>query len=122
MVGRVEQMIDPDTDAVHLLPTCATSWSRLVVRGQADAAPDRPYWAALRPPSPAGYSIRGTAPEDRHPVSRAGPLPAETPPWAPVPRSGTGSGGPRVQRPPEHAGQRPVHGGTVPKHLTPKGV
>ena len=28
MVGRVEQMIEPDTDAVHLLPTCATSWSR----------------------------------------------------------------------------------------------
>ena len=47
MVSRVEKMIDPDTDAVHLLPTCATCWSRLVVRGQADAAPDRPYWAAL---------------------------------------------------------------------------
>ena len=47
MVSRVEQMIDPDTDAVHLLPTCATCWSRLVVRGQADATPDRPYWAAL---------------------------------------------------------------------------
>ena len=48
MVSWVEQMIDPDTDAVHLLPTCATCWSRLVVRGQADATPDRPYWAALR--------------------------------------------------------------------------
>jgi len=47
MVGRVEQMIDPDTDAVHLLPTCATCWSRLVVRGQADPAPDRPYWRAV---------------------------------------------------------------------------
>jgi CRISPR-associated protein Cas2 len=47
LISRVEQMIDPDTDAVHLLPTCATCWSRLVLRGQADAAPDRPYWAAL---------------------------------------------------------------------------
>lgn len=47
MVGRIEGMIDPDTDAVHLLPTCAGCWSRLVVRGQADATPDRPYWAVL---------------------------------------------------------------------------
>jgi len=47
MVSRVEKMIDPDTNAVHLLPTCATCWSRLVVPGQADAAPDRQYWAAL---------------------------------------------------------------------------
>ena len=47
MVSRIEEMIDPATDAVHLLPTCATCWSRLVVRGQADATPDRPYWAVL---------------------------------------------------------------------------
>lgn len=47
MISRVEQMIDPLTDAVHLLPTCAACWSRLVVRGQADATPDKPYWAAL---------------------------------------------------------------------------
>ena len=47
MVSRVEEMIDPRTDAVHLLPTCATCWSRLVVRGQADATPDKPYWAVL---------------------------------------------------------------------------
>lgn len=40
-------MIDPETDAVHLLPTCAACWSRPVVRGQADATPDKPYWAAL---------------------------------------------------------------------------
>ena len=47
MVGRIEEMIDPDTDAVHLLPACVTCWSRLVVRGQADATPDKPYWAVL---------------------------------------------------------------------------
>jgi len=47
LVGRVEQMIDPDTGAVHLLPTCARCWSRLVVRGAADAAPDRAVLAAL---------------------------------------------------------------------------
>jgi CRISPR/Cas system-associated endoribonuclease Cas2 len=47
MVSRIEEMIDPNTDAVHLLPTCATCWSRLVARGQADATPDKPYWAAL---------------------------------------------------------------------------
>ena len=27
-------MIDPDTDAVHLLPTCATCWSRPAVRAK----------------------------------------------------------------------------------------
>jgi len=47
MVGHVEQMIDPVTDAVHLLPTCAVCWSKLIVRGQADTTPDKPYWAAL---------------------------------------------------------------------------
>ena len=48
LVSRVEQMIDPATDAVHLLPTLAGCWSRLVVRGQADATPDRPCRAVLR--------------------------------------------------------------------------
>lgn len=47
MISRVEGMIDLTTDAVHVLPTCAACWSRLVVRGQADATPDKPYWAAL---------------------------------------------------------------------------
>ncbi|MGH3936678.1 MAG: CRISPR-associated endonuclease Cas2 [Pseudonocardiaceae bacterium] len=47
MIDRVEKMIDSATDAVHLLPSCAACWSRLVVRGQADATPDKPYWAAL---------------------------------------------------------------------------
>jgi hypothetical protein len=48
LVSRVEQMIDPATDAVHLLPTWAGCWSRLVVRGQVDVTPDRPHRAALR--------------------------------------------------------------------------
>ncbi|MGH4022600.1 MAG: hypothetical protein ACRDT0_25865 [Pseudonocardiaceae bacterium] len=47
LISRVEEMIDPRTDVAHLLPTCAACWSRLVVRGQADATPDRPSWAAL---------------------------------------------------------------------------
>lgn len=47
MVSRVEEMIDPTTDAVHLLPTCAACWSRLIARGQADATLDKPYWAVL---------------------------------------------------------------------------
>ncbi|MGQ0776535.1 MAG: hypothetical protein ACT4NY_19270 [Pseudonocardiales bacterium] len=47
LIGRVEQMIDLTIDAVHLLPTCAAWWSGLVVRGQADATPDKPSWAAL---------------------------------------------------------------------------
>jgi len=44
---RLATMIDPDTDAIHLLPACATCWSRLVVHGQAERHPDAPYWAIL---------------------------------------------------------------------------
>jgi CRISPR-associated protein Cas2 len=44
---RIATMINPDTDAVHLLPVCGTCWSRTIVLGQADVEPDRPYWAAL---------------------------------------------------------------------------
>ena len=44
---RLAGMINPDTDAVHLVPLCATCWSKTVVLGQADLEPDRPYWIAL---------------------------------------------------------------------------
>jgi len=44
---RIASMINPDTDAVHLVPICGTCWPRTVVLGQADIEPDRPYWAAL---------------------------------------------------------------------------
>ncbi len=37
-ISRIEQMIDPDTDAVHLLPACVNCGSRLVVRDQADGS------------------------------------------------------------------------------------
>ncbi|MGH3932113.1 MAG: hypothetical protein ACRDTF_19300 [Pseudonocardiaceae bacterium] len=47
LTSRVERMIDPTTDAVHLLSICAACESRLVVRGQADATPAKPYWADL---------------------------------------------------------------------------
>ncbi|WP_103349715.1 CRISPR-associated endonuclease Cas2 [Amycolatopsis sp. CA-128772] len=44
---RLAGMINPSTDAVHLVPLCATCWSKTVVLGQADLEPDRPYWIAL---------------------------------------------------------------------------
>lgn len=47
VTARLLNMIDVRTDAVHLLPTCGTCWSRLTALGQADATPDRPYWLAL---------------------------------------------------------------------------
>lgn len=40
-------MIDPNTDAIHLLPVCGTCWSKLLAHGQADIQPDTPYWAVL---------------------------------------------------------------------------
>jgi len=40
-------MINPNTDAIHLLPACATCWTRRTVHGQAERHPDRPYWAIL---------------------------------------------------------------------------
>ena len=44
---KLASMIDPNTDAVHLLPACGTCWSRLTIHGQADRQPDIPYWAVL---------------------------------------------------------------------------
>lgn len=44
---RLTDMVDPHTDAVHILPACGTCWSRLVAIGQADREPDKPYWASL---------------------------------------------------------------------------
>lgn len=41
LLGRVEEMIDPMTDAVHLLR------GRLVACGQADATPAKPSWDVL---------------------------------------------------------------------------
>lgn len=40
-------MVELATDAVHILPACATCWSKLAAIGQVDREPDRPYWAAL---------------------------------------------------------------------------
>jgi CRISPR-associated protein Cas2 len=45
--ARLATMIDPNTDAIHLLPACATCWSRLTVHGQVNRQPDIPYWAVL---------------------------------------------------------------------------
>jgi CRISPR-associated protein Cas2 len=44
---RLEHMVNPDIDAVHILPTCGTCWGRLIAIGQADAEPDRPYWMSM---------------------------------------------------------------------------
>jgi CRISPR-associated protein Cas2 len=40
-------MINLNTDDVHVLPACATCWSRLTVHGQAERYPDQPYWTIL---------------------------------------------------------------------------
>ncbi|EWM19883.1 CRISPR-associated endonuclease Cas2 [Kutzneria sp. 744] len=47
VIARLTAMVEPATDAVHILPACGTCWSRLVAIGQADREPDKPYWAAL---------------------------------------------------------------------------
>ncbi|GAB1512563.1 CRISPR-associated endonuclease Cas2 [Actinophytocola sp. KF-1] len=47
VTNHLTTFIDPATDAVHILPACGTCWTRLVVLGQADREPDKPYWAAL---------------------------------------------------------------------------
>ncbi|MFC0438049.1 CRISPR-associated endonuclease Cas2 [Kutzneria buriramensis] len=47
VTGRLAAMIEPSTDAVHVLPVCGTCWSKLVAIGQAEREPDKPYWAAL---------------------------------------------------------------------------
>jgi CRISPR-associated protein Cas2 len=44
---RLADMVDPDTDAVHILPTCGACWDRLIAIGQADREPDKPYWMVL---------------------------------------------------------------------------
>lgn len=44
---RLSTMINPDTDAVHVMPVCGTCWSRTTTLGQADVEPERPYWMAL---------------------------------------------------------------------------
>jgi CRISPR-associated protein Cas2 len=45
--NRLADMVDPDTDAVHILPTCIACWSQLSAIGQADRAPEKPYWIVL---------------------------------------------------------------------------
>lgn len=36
---RLTLMVDPDTDAVHLLPTCGTCWDKLIAIGRPTANP-----------------------------------------------------------------------------------
>lgn len=43
--GRLASLIDVRTDTVHIVPSCGTCWSRLIVIGQADRRPEVPYWA-----------------------------------------------------------------------------
>jgi CRISPR-associated protein Cas2 len=44
---RLASMIDTRTDAVHILPACGACWPKVIVLGQADREPDRPYWIAF---------------------------------------------------------------------------
>jgi CRISPR-associated protein Cas2 len=44
---RLREIVDPDTDAIHLVPLCAARWDRVVVLVQATVQPDCPYWAVL---------------------------------------------------------------------------
>ena len=45
--ARLRGLIDPDTDAIHLVPLCGTCWDKVVVIGQATVQPDCLYWAVL---------------------------------------------------------------------------
>jgi hypothetical protein len=47
VTARLSVMVEPATDAVHILPACSMCWSKLAVIGQADREPDKPYWIAL---------------------------------------------------------------------------
>lgn len=47
VTARLTAMVEPATDAVHILPACSMCRSKLAVIGQADREPDKPYWAAL---------------------------------------------------------------------------
>jgi len=40
-------VIDPDTDAIHVVPLCAACWDRTIVVGQATMQPEILYWAVM---------------------------------------------------------------------------
>ncbi|MBN1173573.1 MAG: CRISPR-associated endonuclease Cas2 [Micromonosporaceae bacterium] len=45
--ARLREIIDPDTDAVHIVPLCAACWDKVIVLGQAEVQPACLYWAVL---------------------------------------------------------------------------
>jgi CRISPR-associated protein Cas2 len=47
LTDRLRAIIDPRTDAVHVVPMCATCWTGITVLGQATIDPDQLYWAIV---------------------------------------------------------------------------
>jgi CRISPR-associated protein Cas2 len=47
LTGKIGEIIDPDTDAVHVFRQCAGCWTDVRVLGQATVDDDPYYWAVL---------------------------------------------------------------------------
>jgi CRISPR-associated protein Cas2 len=47
LTDRLRAIIDPCTDAVHVVPMCGTCWTGITVLGQATIDPDQLYWAIV---------------------------------------------------------------------------
>lgn len=45
---RMRAIIDPRTDAVHIVPLCGTCWNGINLLGQATIDPSQLYWAIFR--------------------------------------------------------------------------
>lgn len=46
-INRLTSMINPDTDAIHIIPTCGACWAKTITLGQATLEPDQPCWITL---------------------------------------------------------------------------
>jgi CRISPR-associated protein Cas2 len=47
LTARLAAIIDPGTDAIHVVPLCGTCWNGITVLGPATIQPDQLYWACL---------------------------------------------------------------------------
>ncbi len=47
LTTRLRGLVDPDTDAIHVVPLCAACWDRTIVVGQATMQPEILYWAVM---------------------------------------------------------------------------
>jgi CRISPR-associated protein Cas2 len=47
LTGRLRNLIDTRTDAIHLVSLCSTCWTGIGALGQATVDPDQLYWAVV---------------------------------------------------------------------------